>query len=482
MVAPDLIGRARERRALETLLVSREAELVALYGRRRVGKTFLVRQVFDKLLRFELTGVHGAPLATQLASFADALGRASGAVLPPAPPGDWQQAFASLRSLFERSLKRGTGKQVLFIDEMPWLASRRSGFLAAFEHFWNAWASRQPRLIVVVCGSASAWIVQRLLRSKGGLHNRVTRRLRLEPFTLAETEAFLQARKIDLGRYGVLELYAALGGIPYYLRQIERGESPARALDRLCFATDAPLRDEFGKLYASLFEHPDRHEGVVRALARRRQGMTRSVLLSDAGIPSGGRISTLLDELEESGFVLRVPQLGRQTKDAHYRLVDEYSLFYLAWVERHRGRAENVWATRRGTPAWRAWSGYAFEAICLQHVSALKRALGIEAVETTETAWSHRAQGKDDQGAQIDLVIDRKDATMNLCEMKLSEAPFTVDKRCAAELRTKRDTFRRVTGTKKALLTTMITTFGIKDNAYSREVVDKTLDMDALVS
>jgi uncharacterized protein len=496
MPSARLTGRIREQQALRRVVDSPEAELVAVYGRRRVGKTFLIREVLGPSICFELTGVYGASSATQLKNFADALARASGAAVPGPTLRDWQGAFGSLRALLERKLARGTAKQVLFIDELPWLASRRSGFLAAFEHFWNAWATRQPRLVVVVCGSASAWMVSKLIRSRGGLHNRVTRTLRLEPFTLSETESYLSSRHIDLGRYAILELYAALGGVPHYLKQVERGESPAQSIDRLCFAPGGPLRHEFRQLYASLFEHAERHERVVRTLAKRRQGMTRNAILADAGLTSGGRTSTLLDELEESGFVARIPQVGRATKDAHYRLVDEYSLFYIHWIERHRGRGDAVWGTRRGTPAWRSWSGYAFEAICLKHVPSLKRALGIEAVETVESAWHHRRpvdskegdtkegdtkeRDSSDSGAQIDLVIDRKDATINLCEMKFSEAPFVVDKRYGAELRHKRDTFRRVTGTRKALLTTMVTTFGLRDGAHAREVVDKTLEMGAL--
>jgi AAA+ ATPase superfamily predicted ATPase len=474
-----LVGRQRQSSTLASAIGSSEAELVAVYGRRRVGKTFLVREFFAKDIAFELTGVHGASLRQQLANFATALGIASRAALPLAPPRDWPHAFEQLVSHLESLPRRGR-KRVVFLDELPWLALRRSGFLGAVEHFWNAWAVKQRNLVVVVCGSASAWMIRRLLHARGGLHNRVTRRIRLEPFTLAETEEFFTSRSMRTSRYQILELYMALGGIPYYLKQIERGESASTSIDRLCFAPDGPLRDEFSKLYASLFEHSERHEEAVRMLAAKPHGLTRNALLQGIGRTSGGTTSELLEELEECGFIARVPRFGHETKDAVYRLIDEYSLFYLKWIERHRGRAANVWMSKRGSPAWRAWSGYAFEGICLKHVSSLKRSLGIEAVETAESAWRHHAADKSEQGAQIDLLIDRKDGVINLCEMKFSEAEFVIDKRFAGELRNKREAFRRATQTRKALLLTMVTTYGVRDNEHRRELVDKSLEMDAL--
>ncbi|TMQ02866.1 MAG: AAA family ATPase, partial [Deltaproteobacteria bacterium] len=436
----DLVGRARERTSLAQAMASTEAELIAIYGRPRVGKTYLIRELLGDAICFELTATYGAPVRDQLANFAAALAVTRGSALDP--PSSWRVAFEQLTAALKtRSTKTRstTTKRVVFFDELPWLASRRSGFLPAFEHFWNSWAVKQRDLVVIVCGSAAAWMIQQLLSARGGLHNRVTRRIRLEPFTLSESEQYFASRSMNLGRYQILELYAALGGVPYYLKQIERGDSAAVAIDRTCFARDGALRDEFDKLYASLFEHSDRHIRAVRALGTSPRGLTRGEVIDAAGLSSGGGASRVLDELEESGFIVRTPQLGRPVKDAMVRLIDEYSLFYLKWIEHHRGGADNVWINKRGTPAWRAWSGYAFEGICLKHVSAVKRALGIEAVETAESTWLHRPLDRHDRGAQVDLVIDRRDASINLCEMKFSEGEFTIDKKYARELRDKRD-------------------------------------------
>lgn len=478
--ATRLVARWGERSTLDEALRSPDAELIAVYGRRRVGKTFLIRQVYAKETCFELVGIHEADLGTQLRAFAAALGRATAAVALPTAPRDWHAAFAQLGALLAARFKRRKGKQVVFFDEVPWLSSRRSGFLSAFEHFWNTWGVQQRQLVVVMCGSAASWMLQNIVRERGGLHNRVTRRVRVEPFSLADAEELLAARGVALGRYQTAELYMALGGVPHYLAQVRPGESAAQNIDRLCFGRDGLLRTEFKNLYASLFDQAERHEAVVRALAKKRRGLTRSALLKAASLGSGGAASKVLDELEESGFILQMPRLGRAKRDAVYWLADEYSLFYLTWIEGHRGSSEGVWMRKQGTPAWRAWSGLAFEATCLKHVFAIKAALGIAGVETVEGAWEHRPDRTHRDGAQIDLVIDRADRSMNLCEMKFSEAEFTVDKAYARELKHKRDVFRATTGTSKALFPTLVTTYGVRDNEHARGLVSRSVTIDAL--
>lgn len=472
-----LVGRQTERRELEAAAKSPTAELVAIYGRRRVGKTFLVREIYGDSICFELVGMHDAPLTKQLRAFASSLQQATGT--PTLPPADWQAAFEALRVMLTAHLRRRTKKQVVFFDEVPWLASRRSGFLSAFEHFWNSWASREPKLVVVVCGSAASWMLDKIVRQRGGLHNRITRRLRVEPFSLAETALMLRERRVELGPYQTIELYMAMGGIPHYLAQVRAGESAAQNIDRICFARDGLLHDEFANLYASLFEKAERHESVVRVLATKRRGLTRNEILAQSSIGSGGAATKVLEELEESGFIMHLPQLARAKRDAVYWLADEYSLFYLTWIEKHRGRGDNVWMKKQGTPAWRAWSGLAFEATCLKHVGAIKRALGIAGVDSVDATWAHRADAQAD-GAQIDLVIDRADRSTNLCEMKFSEGPFAIDKGYARELAHKRDTFRALTGTNKALFLTLVTTYGVRDNEHATNLGIQSIVMDAL--
>jgi hypothetical protein len=471
-----LVGRERERNVLRDALRSSDPELIAVFGRRRVGKTFLVRQFFGDSIAFELVGTHSGDTATQLRAFASSLSRASGSPGPLATPATWSDAFDQLAAQLGRWLARRRDKLVVFFDELPWLATRRSGFLSAFEYFWNAWASRHSRLIVVICGSAASWMLRKVVRQRGGLHNRVTRRIRLEPFSLCETEALLRSQGADFGRYDLLELYMALGGVPHYLKACRPGESVAQNIDRLCFARDGLLRTEFTSLYASLFEQAGRHEAVVRALAATRHGMTRGRVLASASLATGGASTQVLAELEESGLIASLPALGHRQRETIYRLADPYSRFYIAWIERRRGRSDGAWLRLRATPRWRAWSGLTFEAIALDHVRGIKRALGIAGVATEEAAWQHRG----DPGAQIDLVIDREDRCMNLCEMKFAESEIVVDKRLAHDLSTKRDVFRAATRTRKTLVTALVTTFGVKDNGHARRLGARVVTMDAL--
>ena len=473
-----VIGREREKETLRKTLESGEAELVAVYGRRRVGKTFLVREFYRDLIRVELTGAHGAALGEQLGNFAFALQQALGSGIRPATPASWQEAFQQL-AVFIETLDPEQ-KHVIFLDELPWLATARSRFLSALEHFWNAWASRYPNLVVVVCGSSASWMIRNIIHHRGGLHNRITRRIRLLPFTLGETDRYLRSRGVELGHRQVIELYMALGGIPHYLKEVSPGRSAAQSINDLCCIETGPLADEFDRLYASLFKHSERHVRVIRALARKRQGLPRNEVLRAARQRTGGRTTDLLEELVASGFLLRTLPYGKGQKDALYRLADEFSLFHLSWIERRRAGQGASWLSKASGPAWKAWSGYAFEGVCIKHVKQLKRALGIEAVDTTEASWLYRPGDASETGAQVDLLIDRRDDCINLCEMKFSESEFAIDKAYAGRLRQRVDTFRRVTGTRKTVFLTMVTTHGVKRNAYRDELLANTIEADAL--
>lgn len=467
-----LVGRLSQQRRLREALESGRPELVAVYGRRRVGKTYLVRSFFQRQICFELTGSRNTPLRGQLQSFAHVMEQATG--YRHARPESWQHAFQELVRYLEPVAAEG-GRRVLFFDELPWLAGRNSGFLQAFEYFWNSWASRQKWLIVVVCGSAASWMIAKVLRHRGGLHNRVTRRIVLHPFTLSETEELLKLQGVRWERPQVVELYMATGGIPFYLSLVERGKSAAQTIEDLIFAEDAPLRDEFDELYAALFEHHERHLTVVRALAKKQQGLTRGAILELTRMPSGGNITTILEELGTSGFIRRVVPFGRTERDALYRLMDEFTLFHLRWA-----RKGGPWTTIRGAPSWRTWSGYAFENLCLRHVHQIQAALGIAGVQVQISAWRHQPRSANEVGAQIDLIIDRRDDVIHLCEMKFSDAPFAITKKYADELRAKEEVFREVTSTRKSLFLTFVTKSGLRENQYSLELVDAHVSLESL--
>ncbi len=478
-----ITGRVAEVQKLAQALASADAEFVAIYGRRRVGKTFLVREFFGEAICFELTGIHGVSRAHQLENFASALGRAKGLDEKLHPPGSWQEAFEQLARHVEALPAPAAGsKHVLFLDELPWLDTRRSNFCPALDHFWNSWASRRKDVLLVVCGSAAAWMMRRIVEARGGLHNRITRRIRLLPFTLGETAEFLKSRGIELTPYQVIELYMAIGGVPHYLKLVEPGLSAFQIIDRLCFSPQGELRGEFDRLYASLFDSAEEHLAIVRALAAKREGLTRNELLAATGLPSGGAASRYLDELAESGFIHPAVPFGRREKDSLYRLSDEFSHFHCTWIAPlgKRSPGSDHWLKQRQSPKWRAWSGYAFEGICLKHAHQLKVALGISGVQTTDAPWRHHPRAGE-PGAQIDLLIDRADDTITLCEMKFSEGAFSIDKRYAEELRQKRETFRQVTGTRKNLFIAMVTTYGVADNAHAKELVANSVTAEALL-
>lgn len=458
-----LIGREQEIEKLNRLLKSQEPEFLAIYGRRRIGKTFLIDQHFKKQLCFQLIGQKDGTLKEQLGNFYQALAKCS--KKQRACPSSWQEAFQQLEAHL-RSLG-GKGKRVIFLDELPWLASPRSRFLEALDHFWNSFLSKDPRYILVVCGSAASWMISQIIDQKGGLHNRVTARIKLEPFTLSESSRFLKSRGISLTTYDQLMLAMAMGGVPHYLKEIQAGQSAVQAIDACCFSKQGLLRDEFHRLYSSLFDKADRHVEIVRELAKHPQGLTRQDLTKI--YKTGGRLSETLSELEESGFISIQNPFAKSSRDAVYRLADEYSLFYLKWITGKSGAGS--FATKFNTPAWRAWSSYALESIAHKHVEKIKAEMGIGEIQTEHCSWVHRPNLTYPVGVQVDLLLDRADQSINLIEIKFSEGPFTINKAYAEELRRKVQVFKDVTGTRKNVFLTFLTTHGLTDNAYAKELV-----------
>ena len=474
-----IIGRAEERALLADVLKSKGAALVAVYGRRRVGKTFLIHTYFNDRLAFELTGMYGASLKEQLQQFSKAMQKATGSVLSLKSPANWVEAFHALEQYLAG--KNKGKKWVVFLDEFPWLDGRKSGFLSAFEHFWNTWASRQPNMLVVICGSAASWMIRNIVNNRGGLHNRITQKIRLLPFTLAETETYLKTLGSNIDRYQILQIYMALGGVPQYLKSAGKGSSAMQVIERACFTKDGLLTGEFKNLYGSLFEIADNHIKVVRALAITAKGLTRQEIIDTCGLSSGGRTTMMLEELEESGFIKSVLPYDKTTKDSIYRLIDEFSIFYLKFMDKIRSSGKDTWAKLSAAASYKIWCGMAFEAVCLKHVEQIRKGLGIQGIETEESAWRYvPGKGQNESGAQIDLLIDRKDRCINVCEMKFYTEEYSIDKSYAGELEQKLQVFAKKTKTKKTLFLTMITTYGIRENNYSARMVQKNLTMDML--
>ncbi len=463
-----IIGRNQEQRELMRLYGSDEAEMVVVYGRRRVGKTYLVNQVFaDAGFAFKLTGLHKAKLKEQLTNFALALREYSSSDSWTIP-SSWMEAFNQLKSFLVQN--RTGAKQVVFIDELPWLDTKGGQFLKAFEWFWNGWGSAQDDLLLIICGSATNWIINKLFKQKGGLYNRAGSKMFLKPFTLAESEEYLQKQGVLMERYDIAQVYMMMGGIPYYLKQLEPGRTFADNIDNCFFKSNGKLWDEFDNLYETLFANSELYLRIVEALASKRVGLSRDEIIAVSKLPNNGSISNALKDLVKCGFVSMNLYYGNKKKKQTFQLADFYTLFYLRFIKDNYGQDEHFWTHLLDNPVKNAWAGYSFEQLVKGHIEQVKRALGIGSVLSQQSSWFVAArdlQEDDVAGAQIDLLIDRRDKAINLCEIKFVGTDFIINKDYAQNLRNKISAFKTVTGTRKAVVPTMITTYGVKRNMYS---------------
>ena len=472
-----MIGRKKELDILANAYASKKPELVAVFGRRRVGKTYLIGSFFEERIDFELTGLKEGTKEQQLRNFAYSLKDAQKSAILPPPPIDWLEAFHQLKTHLEL-LGNPERRKVVFIDELPWMANGKSDFLTGFSYFWNSYAAK-TNIVVVICGSATAWMIQKIINDKGGLHNRVTRRIHLQSFTLAETETYFLEKDIVFDRYQLLLLYMAMGGIPHYLDQVEGGKSAIQNIDAICFQTDGLLRTEFDNLYSSLFTNPERYESIISALSATWKGMSRIEIIAQTKILDGGGLTTMLQELEQSGFISSYIPFGKKKKDTLFRLTDCYSLFYLKFIQGIPIQETISWQAVSQSQTWITWSGYAFENICFHHIDKIKAALGIASVHTNQYSFLAKAT-EENEGTQIDLLIDRQDNVISLCEVKFYNDELILTKTDADNLRRKKSIFRHVTGTKKQIFIVLITTFGLLKNKHSLGLVDNDLDMNAL--
>jgi uncharacterized protein len=478
-MSDNIIGRARELAIFDKIMRSESAEFLAIYGRRRVGKTFLVYEYFKRDIVFSVSGSFDQPLKTQLGHFFKEYLRITQGRMEAMPPKDWETAFAYLTDYLQAVAQEKEGKTVVFIDEMPWLDTPRSGFVPALEYFWNQHASKMPKVVLIACGSTASWIKKKLLKSKGGLYNRVTKRIKLEPFTLRETAAFCVRKRLKFSHYQIARLYMVMGGVPFYLNELSAGKSVDQLIDEICFSATGLLSDEFEQVYYSLFKNAENHIALVEALARHPYGLVRSKLVKQSGLGDGGTFARALEDLTESGFVLKYQPFQKKSKDSIYRLIDMYSLFYLRFIRGNVAGLSNAWQQMANDSSYLAWCGYAYENICLLHIPQVLRALGLSGTFTQASSWYH--QGNDEiPGAQIDLLIDRKDGMINLCEAKFSNKEFVVTKGYAAQLRRKRSVFELATGTKKTVVSTLITTWPAIQNAYYHDEIHSEVTLDDL--
>ena len=454
----DIIGRKSQMGELQRYYDSGMPELVIVYGRRRVGKTYLIKEFFENNFAFYFTGTAGAANEENLRNFDKAVIEFGGA--PANASRSWGDAFDKLKALLGG---KSGHRKVVFLDEMPWLDAHGSDFMTAFDYFWNSWASAIPEILFIGCGSATSWITKKLFQNRGGLHNRVTGRIHLEPFTLGRCEEFFRSRNIEMTRYQMAECYMIFGGIPFYLNLFQSGISFSQNIDKLCFADKAPLQHEFDELYKSLFKNPGRHIAIVEALSRKRGGMSRNELSKASKLPPNGHFTETLVELEQCDFIEKYTDFTKPKNGSYYYLKDPFTLFYLRYMRDNNTKDEYFWTNYAQDGAHMAWCGYAFEQLCRTHIRQMKEKLGILGVSTETTSWRSKDTAP---GAQIDLLISRRDGVINLCEMKYSKHPHVITKVEAAGLERKKYVFLMETGAKSAVHITLVTTWGLEKKGY----------------
>ncbi len=462
----ELIGRKNEILDLERSMISDQSEFIVLYGRRRVGKTYLIRQLFENKFSFYVSGLSKAKIKVQLANFNSKILQNEYYDHNIADADDWMAAFNNLITVLEANKN---DKKIVFIDELPWLDTKNSGIITALEYFWNSWASARNDIKLIVCGSAAWWMLEKLIKNKQGLYNRVTNRIKLKPFTLKETNEFLIKKGGNFDHYQVVQIYMAMGGIPFYLNQIIPTESAAQNINRLFFGSNAKLGDEYSQLFASLFNDHERHLKVIEALAKKKKGLQREEILKITKLKDGGSISKIFAELEASDFLRKYSMPGQKVRNAIYQLTDNFTLFYHSFMSPGNKLEDQTWIELINTPNYYSWAGNAFEIVCLQHSLEIKKALGIIGIQSSTYAWSNK-------NTQIDMVLERKDNVVNLFEFKFSVDKFSITKEYAQNLANKISEYNENVNSRKAIWLILITTYGLKE-VNNAGMVHQSLDM-----
>lgn len=460
-----LIGRKEEINRLMKAYGSKESEFVAVYGRRRIGKTYLIKETFGTKFTFQYTGIHNAPNSVQLGEFYNVLIQ-QGLDTSARKPKTWFEAFHLLEELIKKSKVK---RKIIFIDELPWMDAKNSRFVPAFEHFWNGWASFRKDILLIICGSATSWIINKIFRSKGGLYNRVTYKILLTQFSLYECERLVAAYRLPFSRNMIMEGYMVMGGVPFYWTKLDPRKSLAANVNDLFLQETGELHDEFTYIYESMFKSPEKYIRVVEALAGKKAGLTRDEIITKGHLETNGRLTCILEDLEQCGFIRKYCHTDKRVKDALYQLVDCYSLFYFQIVRSARNVDEQYWTKLIQTPAYHTWCGLSFERICLLHTRQLKIALGISGIFTSIFSWHVKANDYH-PGVQIDLLIDRADGIIDVCEMKYAADGFKATPTFIKDMRTKMSVLRQYMPDSKGLQAVLVTSNGVIRSKYSDEI------------
>jgi len=465
-----LVGREKERQKLTDSLKKEESQLIAVYGRRRVGKTYLIENTLAKEIVFDITGIKGANIRTQLSNFKTQILKRSKR-FHEAKLQSWFDAFLLLQEYIET---KGKKKKVIYIDEFPWFCGQRSEFLPVFEHFWNNFCAKRNDIVVVVCGSAAAFMVNHIINNKDGLHGRISTTIRLMPFTLHETKTYLRYKKLNWDHYDILQCYMILGGIPHYLNQLDKRYTLPQNIDRLCFETSAQLANEFDQVLISLFSNSSLHKSIIIELAKKKKGLTRKALNENLSKGNNKAFTKAIKELEESGFIVDCPSFDQKPSKSLFRLNDEFCFFYLKYIAPNKNQGQGTWLHLFNSRSFDSWSGFAFEMLCMKHTAQIKKALGIPKVRTTTHSWASKEAQKNKQksGAQIDMLLKRQDRRIDIIEMKFYNKPYAITKHYRDSMINKKNIFEEEIDPDEALALIMITAKGLKTNTHSNILTD----------
>ncbi len=481
-----MIGRVKEQKKLRELYESGENEFVAVYGRRGVGKTYLIDEIFRNRISFRHAGLSPVSMGAddaakkrhmkeQLAHFYQAL-LVQGMKSSKAPE-NWLEAFYMLEK-FLMDTEDKEGRQLIFLDEIQWMDTPKAGFMTGLEAFWNGFACHRHNIMLIVCGSSTSWILDKLINNHGGLYGRLTYQMELQPFNLYECEQFFRSKGFSMSRYDIVQAYMTVGGIPYYLNYFDKGRSIPQNVQAIFFDRNAPLRDEFDRLFSSLFTNPEVMKALVIAMNSKKRGLTRKELTENTGITDSGAFSRQLKALESGAFILKYDSFGNGKRDSFYKLSDPFCIFYLRFVKDGSTAGKREWISTAQSQAAVSWSGLAFENVCFNHIKQIKSALGISGVSTEESLWSKKGT-EDTEGAQIDLIIERKDNVVNMCEIKFYSDEFTAKKECHFSLVRRERLLREMLPKKMSIQNTLITTFGLKRTEYFGDFMN-TITLDDL--